>query len=154
MKKYWTNIEILKVIESHIAKDKSGADRDCAYNEALKQLWREFHIHKKASPYPFEEGDTYFTIENGEVVESCWDEVSEEMHNDNPKRRYFIAAIDAIEAIRKAEAVAEYENTKRESALWREKAENGEHPGRGFCLNQAKLWESRAAIAKAEGRAE
>jgi hypothetical protein len=35
-------------------------------------------LHKS---YPFEEGDTYYTIEDGEVVESCWDEVSEEIYD-------------------------------------------------------------------------
>lgn len=57
--------------------------------------------------YPFDEGDTYYTLEkttlkelmllnnNGEnpymfqVVESCWDSVSEEMHDENPRRIYF-----------------------------------------------------------------
>lgn len=53
--------------------------------------------------YPFNEGDTYYTIEkamsdaeynllvsNGEnpqryeVVTSCWDDVSEEMYDENP----------------------------------------------------------------------
>ena len=59
--------------------------------------------------YPFNEGDTYYTLEglslkeimllnsNGEnpyifrVVESCWDEISEEMHYEtmNYKGGYF-----------------------------------------------------------------
>lgn len=57
--------------------------------------------------YPFEEGDTYYTLEgialkelmllnsNGEnpyifeVVESTWDFVSEEMHDENPSKQYF-----------------------------------------------------------------
>lgn len=57
--------------------------------------------------YPFNEGDTYYTLEglslkeimllnsNGEnpyifrVVESCWDEISEEIHDENPNEPYF-----------------------------------------------------------------
>lgn len=57
--------------------------------------------------YPFEEGDTYYTLEgislkelmllnsNGEnpyifeVVESVWDFVSEEMHDEEPNQLYF-----------------------------------------------------------------
>lgn len=31
--------------------------------------------------YPFKEGDTYYTIEDGEVVESCWDFVSEDIYD-------------------------------------------------------------------------
>lgn len=37
--------------------------------------------------YPFKEGDTYFTIEDDAVVESCWDDVSEELHT--PDKIYF-----------------------------------------------------------------
>ena len=57
--------------------------------------------------YPFNEGDTYYTLEgikfkelmllngNGEdpyifeVVESVWDDVSEEMHDEEPNQLYF-----------------------------------------------------------------
>ena len=57
--------------------------------------------------YPFNEGDTYYTLErispkelmllnsNGEnpyifeVVESTWDFVSEEMHDEDPNKVYF-----------------------------------------------------------------
>ncbi len=39
--------------------------------------------------YPFSEGDTYYTIEDGEWVLSCWDFVSEEMHDENPNKVYY-----------------------------------------------------------------
>lgn len=39
--------------------------------------------------YPFKEGSDYYTIENGEVVESCWDDVSEDIHDNNPNKIYF-----------------------------------------------------------------
>lgn len=39
--------------------------------------------------YPFAEGDTYYTLENGEWIESCWDDVSEEMHDANPNKEYY-----------------------------------------------------------------
>ena len=43
--------------------------------------------------FPFNEGDDYWTIENGEVIWSCWDDVSEELHKwDN---RYFRTEADA-----------------------------------------------------------
>lgn len=89
MKTYWTNKEVMELIETHIIKDESGQERECAYNEGLKQVWREFYNHRKALPYPFEEGDTYYTIEENQVVESCWDCVSEDMHDENPNRIYF-----------------------------------------------------------------
>jgi len=40
--------------------------------------------------YPFDEGDTYYTVEDGQVVESTWDFVSEEMYDDvSNNTKYF-----------------------------------------------------------------
>ena len=66
--------------------------------------------------YPFDDGDTYYTVEkimnddeynllvsNGEnperymVVESTWDFISEEMYDENPKQKYFITYESANE---------------------------------------------------------
>lgn len=101
MKRFWTNKEVMELIETHMVKDENGQDKECAYNEGLKQVWREFYQNKKALPYPFEEGDTYYTIEQGEVVESCWDDVSEETHDDNPNMRYFNTKEEAENDIKK-----------------------------------------------------
>ena len=55
---------------------------------------------------PFSEGDTYYTIENGEVVTSCWDDQSEEIFMANLDNEYestvayFIDVEDAYIAIR------------------------------------------------------
>jgi hypothetical protein len=39
--------------------------------------------------YPFKEGDDYWTIENGEIIWSCWDYVSEQLHDSNKQKLYF-----------------------------------------------------------------
>ncbi len=39
--------------------------------------------------YPFSEGDDYWTIEDGKVVWSCWDDISEELVRENPTQEYF-----------------------------------------------------------------
>ena len=44
--------------------------------------------------YPFNEGDDYWTIEDGDVVWSCWDSVSEELFGKNPKAKATIAEIE------------------------------------------------------------
>jgi len=44
--------------------------------------------------YPFKEGETYYTIEDGRVVESCWDDVSEEMYDK--RTHYFDTARSAM----------------------------------------------------------
>jgi hypothetical protein len=48
--------------------------------------------------YPFEDGDTFYTIENGLVIESVWDEQAEEMHDDNPDCVYYNCHVDAVNA--------------------------------------------------------
>jgi hypothetical protein len=42
--------------------------------------------HKK---YPFNEGDDYWVEEDGDLVWGVWDDVSEELHDENPNRQYF-----------------------------------------------------------------
>ena len=47
--------------------------------------------------YPFDEGDTYYTIEDEQIIESTWDFVSEEMYDENPNQEYFISHKSASE---------------------------------------------------------
>jgi len=43
----------------------------------------------KEHKYPFNEGDEYWTLEDGDLVWSIWDDASEDMHDENPNRKYF-----------------------------------------------------------------
>ena len=43
--------------------------------------------------YPFSEGDDYYTIEDGEVIHSCWDDISEELYTSDNK--YFATEQEA-----------------------------------------------------------
>lgn len=54
------------------------------YDETIYWAEGERYIHH-AIKYPFGEGDQYFTIENGIIVESVWDNVSEELHDSHIK---------------------------------------------------------------------
>ena len=54
------------------------------YDEAHYWAEGEMYIHH-AVKYPFSEGEQYFTIENGVIVESVWDNVSEELHDSHIK---------------------------------------------------------------------
>ena len=47
--------------------------------------------------YPFDEGDTYYTIEDEQIIESTWDFVSEEMYDENPNQEYFTSHKSASE---------------------------------------------------------
>jgi len=49
----------------------------------------------KKKKYPFNEGDNYFTIENNIVIWSAWDDVSEDIHDENPNKQYFKTAKEA-----------------------------------------------------------
>tara|TARA_Y100001937_G_C7048914_1_gene298141 strand:- start:522 stop:872 length:351 start_codon:yes stop_codon:yes gene_type:complete len=40
--------------------------------------------------YPFRDGQTYYTIEDdNEIVESVWDDISEEFYRENPDKKLF-----------------------------------------------------------------
>jgi hypothetical protein len=43
----------------------------------------------KRKNYPYDEGDVYFTIENGVIYLSIWDNISEEIHDENPYQNYY-----------------------------------------------------------------
>ena len=52
----------------------------------------QWMLSKEPNPvnrYPFDEGDDYWVIEYDQVVWSCWDHISEELHDDDPSRKYF-----------------------------------------------------------------
>jgi hypothetical protein len=51
--------------------------------------------------YPFEEGDTYYTIENKKIIESCWDYQSEEMYSKN--KVYFSTIDEALNYLKEKE---------------------------------------------------
>ena len=54
----------------------------------------------KEKNYPFKDGDEYWTTEenNGNIsaVRSCWDDVSEEIHDNNPSQLYFSTEEEVI----------------------------------------------------------
>lgn len=54
------------------------------YDKTIYWAEGERYIHY-AVKYPFSEGEQYFTIENGIIVESVWDNVSEELHDSHIK---------------------------------------------------------------------
>ncbi len=39
--------------------------------------------------YPFKEGDTYYTVENGLLVCSCWDDTSKDLYDADPEKVYY-----------------------------------------------------------------
>jgi len=73
----------------------------------------------KKNNYPFNEGDDYFTIENGKIIKSCWDAVSEELHDENPSKKYYSTFEKANEALNvKTEEVKFYTITQANFLEW------------------------------------
>jgi len=62
---------------------------------------REDKKHRELMKYPFKEGDDYWTIDDGKVTWSCWDNVSEELHDLNPKKIYFTTEQEANNYLKK-----------------------------------------------------
>ena len=56
---------------------------------------------KEKEQYPFQEGDDYWTIEKGRVVWSCWDDISEQMHDENPNKVYYKSQREAVKQLNK-----------------------------------------------------
>ena len=52
-------------------------------------------ITEELLKYPFKEGDTYYTIDGKDVVKSCWDDASEDLHDKNPTKVYYKTEKDA-----------------------------------------------------------
>jgi len=77
------------VIEVYFDENDEWADDEYYVQETYAQV-------KKLSPYPYDEGDDYWTIEDSQVIWSCWDEQSEDMHDENPTKKYFNTDIDAV----------------------------------------------------------
>ena len=66
-------------------------------NETTSYMNRVVRIkdEEQGNVYPFMEGDDYWTIEDGKVIWSCWDDVSEDIFRDNPYKNYFESEVEA-----------------------------------------------------------
>lgn len=90
----WCNPEYVLDNKEH----RVGALMEALYHYHLNTediiYWAEseMYIHYTIK-YPFKEGESYFTIEDGDIVESIWDSISEQLHH--PKKQYFATLEEA-----------------------------------------------------------
>ena len=49
----------------------------------------QVYLRENDRYYPFDEGDTYYTIEDGQIVESVWDSISEEIYDEDKNILHF-----------------------------------------------------------------
>jgi hypothetical protein len=72
----------------------SYCDATCYIDSA--SFLRIIGAEQKRIKYPFDEGDTYYVIENGSIVQSIWDDVSEQLYV--PHKRYYSTLDQAIKS--------------------------------------------------------
>lgn len=75
-----------------------GEDLD--YFDTIEEFLNEKNNPK--NKYPFNEGDDYWTIEDNKLIISCWDNISEELYDENPNQVYYKTEKDAILMILKS----------------------------------------------------
>jgi len=66
----------------------SNVEHQSSYSDTYEVYDVEL-LEEDETDYPFEEGDDYYTLDNGEFILSCWDDVSEEIHRENPNKVYY-----------------------------------------------------------------
>lgn len=68
---------------------RDGSESLCTTDEDFRRAFAEYatEIDYLATLYPFDEGDIYYTIEDGVIVESVWDSVSEDLYH--PDKNYY-----------------------------------------------------------------
>lgn len=64
--------------------------------EDMSHAYGEDELKEINSDYPFNEGEDYYTIEDNQVIWSCWDDQSEELYDENPTREYFQTVREAV----------------------------------------------------------
>ena len=88
-----TQEDIFKVINTlaiQVRNDlmESEVFEDSDTLETIKTIVFLAQLHNSDWSYPFTEGDTYYTIEHDTIIESVWDEGSEELYLTNSNNIY------------------------------------------------------------------
>jgi len=99
----WKNVSIDRyeaALLRHLMAWKQGEELDpeTGLNHLKHVLANAAIMVALNNKYPFNEGDDYWVIEVGQIIWSCWDEESEEMHDENPDRTYYTTKQQAINA--------------------------------------------------------
>ena len=69
-------------------------------SQTLNIMEQEFEKKYNLKPhYPLEEGDDYWTIGGAGVVGSCWDDISEALHDKNPNQVYYKSREEAVKQL-------------------------------------------------------
>ncbi len=89
------SLEYLVNIKAQLHNVMKTVDETIDYMNNIRKIKNQ----RNGVVYPFDEGDDYWTIEDGKVVWSCWDYVSEEMHDANPDKIYYMTEESALKKL-------------------------------------------------------
>lgn len=96
MKKYCVTISRYNSVAVEVLADSIEEAEELAMETSLDGMFDDsYDLYEIADSYevqdyPFEEGDDYYTIEpNKNILFSCWDQESRDIHDENPNRIYF-----------------------------------------------------------------
>ena len=93
-----------KMERMEITLYQTGEDGDTKYTEKAQGEFNDWYDYYhnliyQQIVYPFKEGDTYYTtlkhkdkvygLHKYDIIESCWDDISEEYHRASPYRKLF-----------------------------------------------------------------
>lgn len=105
-KKNTQNMKVsnLKLKEYEVYKNGTQQGNIFAYDitdaeDIVFSTYGEHRLIQETVKYPFQEGDDYYTIKDGHIVRSCWDDVSEEIYDDNPNQNYYETYESALKSI-------------------------------------------------------
>jgi hypothetical protein len=98
-------IKGLKVYEEHISEFVGSKYTEQA--QAIFDVHYDYYYDKiiRNQVYPFREGDIYFTLEDGRIIKSVWDDQSVEMHIENPNQVYFRTDEEVIQRWKEMKAL-------------------------------------------------
>ena len=75
-----------------MTEDNTEQEKDyCKSCDCILTSYEDGFYCKSCSDlrYPFKEGDTYYTVENGLLVCSCWDDTSKDLYDADPEKVYY-----------------------------------------------------------------
>ena len=85
-------------------EEQDGGDRLENTYQAIIKFIKTYNLDLKSNKtYPFNEGDDYWTIDDNErtIRWSMWDEISEELYDENPDTPLFKSIEDAFKFLTK-----------------------------------------------------
>tara|TARA_R100000781_G_scaffold16214_2_gene13347 strand:+ start:269 stop:676 length:408 start_codon:yes stop_codon:yes gene_type:complete len=103
VQKYEGRIPIYEDIIDEFVGQRYTKECQKEFNKLYKKYWELIKDHVV---YPFREGDSYWTVHYAEdshqyhIIESCWDDVSEEKFMENPDKILFRTKFDAIKHLK------------------------------------------------------